>query len=113
MDTVADNAGCAGVVLGENKYAYGDIDLTKIEMVITRSDGVEITRGVGSNVLDDPINAVQWLAKTAIRTGQPLRAGEVLLSGSIGYIEPWPPDVECVATITGMGRVTATLDSHN
>jgi 2-keto-4-pentenoate hydratase len=54
---------------------------------------------------------VLWLAETAIRTGQPLRAGEILLSGSIGYIEPWPMDVECVATITGLGRVVASVDS--
>jgi 2-keto-4-pentenoate hydratase len=111
VDTIADNAGCDGVVLGEERHRYGDVDLTAVEMVITTADGAEITRGVGSNVLGDPINAVRWLAETALRIGEPLRAGEVLLSGSIGYIEPWPADVECTATITGLGRVRATLDS--
>lgn len=111
VDTIADNAGCSGLVLGEEKHAYGSVDLAAVEMVIT-AGGTEITRGVGSNVLGDPINAVQWLAETAIRTGHPLRAGEVLLSGSIGYIEPWPADVQCVATITGLGRVSATVDSN-
>ncbi|WP_241748532.1 fumarylacetoacetate hydrolase family protein [Streptomyces sp. M3] len=110
VDTIADNAGCSGVVLGEEQHPYGAVDLTKVEMVIT-GGGTEITRGVGSNVLQDPVNAVIWLAETAIRTGEPLRTGEVLLSGSIGYIEPWPADVECVATITGLGRVVATADS--
>jgi 2-keto-4-pentenoate hydratase len=113
VDTVADNAGCGGIVIGEERHAYGEVDLTTVEMVIETADGVEITRGVGSNVLDDPINAVKWLAETAIRVGEPLRAGELLLSGSIGFIEPWPADVECVATITGLGRVTATLDSKS
>jgi len=112
VDTIADNAGCSGLVLGEEQHPYGSVDLTQIEMIITAGD-TEITRGVGSNVLGDPINAVQWLAETAIRTGHPLRAGEVLLSGSIGFIEPWPADVECVATITGLGRVTATVDSNS
>ncbi|WP_348789768.1 fumarylacetoacetate hydrolase family protein [Leifsonia sp. NPDC080035] len=111
VDTIADNAGCSGIVLGEERHPYGTIDLTSVELVIATADGDEITRGVGSNVLGDPINAIAWLAQTAIRVGEPLRAGEVLLSGSIGYIEPWPPDVECIATITGLGRVTATLDS--
>ncbi|MCA1983086.1 2-keto-4-pentenoate hydratase [Nocardioides nematodiphilus] len=113
VDTIADNAGCDGIVLGEERHPYGEVDLAGVEMVITTAAGVEITRGVGSNVLGDPINAVQWLAETALRIGQPLRAGEVLLSGSIGYIEPWPADVECIATITGLGRVTATLDSNS
>ncbi len=111
VDTIADNAGCSGLVLGEERHAYGSVDLTQVEMVITAGD-TEITRGVGSNVLGDPINAITWLAETAIRTGYPLRAGEVLLSGSIGYIEPWPADVECVATTPGLGRVTATVDSN-
>lgn len=110
VDTIADNAGCSGIVVGEEKHPYGSVDLKAVEMVIT-GGGQEITRGFGSNVLGDPINAVLWLAETAIRTGQPLRAGEVLLSGSIGYIEPWPMDVECVATITGLGRVVASVDS--
>lgn len=111
VDTIADNAGCSGLVLGEERHEYGETDLAGVELVIATVDGVEITRGVGSNVLGDPVNAVVWLAETAIRVGRPLLAGEVLLSGSIGYIEPWPADVECVATITGLGRVTATLDS--
>ncbi len=111
VDTIADNAGCSGVVLGEEKHPYGSVDLTSVEMVIT-GGGKEITRGVGSNVLGDPVNAVGWLAETALRTGVPLRAGEILLSGSIGYIEPWPADVECVATITGLGRVVAHVDSE-
>ncbi|MEU3556718.1 2-keto-4-pentenoate hydratase [Streptomyces fragilis] len=110
VDTIADNAGCSGVVLGEERHAYGEVDLAQAELVITGA-GKEITRGVGSNVLGDPVNAIVWLAGTAIGTGEPLRAGEVLLSGSIGFIEPWPADVECVATITGLGRVVATADS--
>ncbi|MFE7894637.1 2-keto-4-pentenoate hydratase [Streptomyces sp. NPDC057412] len=110
VDTIADNAGCSGVVLGEERHPYGEVDLRDVELVIT-GGGTEITRGVGRNVLGDPVNAVIWLAETAIRTGEPLRAGEVLLSGSIGYIEPWPADVECVATITGLGRVVATAET--
>lgn len=111
VDTIADNAGCSGIVLGEERHPYGEVDLRAVEMVIT-GGGEEITRGIGSNVLGDPVNAIVWLAETALRTGQPLRAGEILLSGSIGYIEPWPADVECVATITGLGRVVATVDSE-
>lgn len=111
VDTIADNAGCSGLVLGEEKHKYGETDLREVELVITTADGQEITRGIGSNVLGDPINAVLWLAENAIRINQPLRAGEVLLSGSIGYIEPWPLDVECIATITELGRATATLKS--
>ncbi len=50
VDTIADNAGCSGVVLGEERHPYGEVDLTQVEMVIT-GGGQEITRGVGANVL--------------------------------------------------------------
>ena len=111
VDTISDNAGCEGIVLGTERVPYGSVDLSTIEMVLMAGEQ-EITRGVGSNVMGDPIHAVVWLARTALQIGRPLRAGEWLLSGSIGYIEPWVPDVECTATITGIGTVTATLDSQ-
>ena len=54
VDTIADNAGCSGIVVGEEKHPYGSVDLKAVELVIT-GGGQEITRGIGSNVLGDPI----------------------------------------------------------
>lgn len=111
VDTIADNAACDGLVTGPVRLPYGQVDLREVEMVLYRGDE-EITRGVGSNVMRDPINAIQWLAQTSLRIGRPLRAGEILLSGSIGLIVWWDPDVPYTARYShGLGSVTATLDS--
>lgn len=111
VDTIADNAACAGLVTGAVRVPYGELDLREVEMVLSRGDE-EVTRGVGRNVMTDPVNAIRWLAETSIRIGKPLRAGEILLSGSIGLIVWWDSDVPYTASYTGgLGTVTATLDS--
>lgn len=113
VDTIADNAACEGIVLGEVRKPYGEVDLREVEMVITRGDE-ELTRGIGANVMTDPILAVQWLAETSLRIGTPLRAGEVLLSGSIGLIVDWTPGEPIVASYThGFGEVRATLEEDD
>jgi 2-keto-4-pentenoate hydratase len=110
VDTIADNAACEAIVLGDVKVPYGELDLREVEMVLTR-DGEELTRGVGANVMENPVNAIQWLAATSLAIGKPLRAGEVLLSGSIGLIVDWDPGVTYTASYShGLGQVSATLD---
>lgn len=109
VDTIADNAACEGIVTGSVRIPYGEMDLKQVEMVLYRGDE-ELTRGVGANVMGDPINAVQWLAETSLRIGKPLRAGEILLSGSIGLIVDWDPNVTYTAKYShGFGDVVAHL----
>lgn len=111
LDTVADNAACEGVVVGTVRKPYDRTELDELQMVLYRGDE-EVTRGIGKNVLNGPINAIQWLAETSIRIGQPLQAGEILLSGSIGMIVDWEPDVPYTARYThDFGSVTATLQT--
>ena len=111
LDTVADNAACEGIVTGTVHKPYGEVDLNEVEMTLYRGEEA-ITSGIGSNVLRGPINAIQWLAETSLRVGKPLRAGEILLSGSIGMIVDWDPDVTYTAKYShGFGSVSATLSS--
>lgn len=109
VDTIADNAACEGIVTGAVRIPYGEIDLKGVEMVLYRGEE-ELTRGTGSNVMGDPIYAIQWLAETSIRIGKPLRAGEILLSGSIGLIVDWDPNITYTAKYShGLGNVVAHL----
>lgn len=110
-DTIADNAACEGIVLGSVRQPYGELDLRGVEMVLT-AGGEELTRGIASNVMGNPILAIQWLAETSIRIGKPLQTGEILLSGSIGLIVDWRPDTPITASYShGFGEVTAILES--
>jgi 2-keto-4-pentenoate hydratase len=46
-------------------------------------DGEQVSAGDGSNCLGDPLLALSWLARTARDFGQPLEAGQVVLSGAL------------------------------
>lgn len=112
VDTIADNAACAGLVTGPVRVPYGSIDLRDVEMILYRGDD-EITRGVASNVMGNPINALQWIAETSLRIGKPLLAGEIVLSGSIGLIVDWDADIAYTARYShGLGEVTAFLSTE-
>ena len=46
-------------------------------------NGVQVGSGQGADILGDPMEALCWLANRAVEWGQPLRAGEVVLLGSV------------------------------
>ena len=72
-----------------------------------RRDGEIVSTGSGAACLGDPLVAVQWLARTAAALGQPLRAGEVVLSGALGPMVPVTPGETYAAVISGLGEVQA------
>ena len=50
-----------------------------------------------------------WLARTARDFGEPLRSGQVILSGALGPMRPVSPGDVVKATISGLGSVTFTM----
>ncbi len=46
-------------------------------------NGKEVGAGVGTDVMGEPLDALAWLANTLARRGRHLRAGEVVLLGSL------------------------------
>lgn len=88
VDTIADNAANAGIVLGEAKHAIDAFDLRWVGCITCRNGEVEET-GLGAGVLNDPVMGIVWLARRMAQYGQRIEAGQVILSGS--FIRP----VEC------------------
>lgn len=82
VDTVADNASCAAVVLGQRRTAAELVDLVA-EPVKLRLNGRVVHEGTGAAVLGDPARAVAWLANALARYGVALQAGQVLMPGSM------------------------------
>ncbi|MCU1359829.1 MAG: hpaH [Ilumatobacteraceae bacterium] len=81
LDTIADNAADAGVVMGDVRVAPGDVDLRWVAAILQQNGVVEET-GVAAGVLNDPVEGIVWLTHRLARYGVALEPGEIVLSGS-------------------------------
>lgn len=102
QDTVADNASCGVFVLGDRLVDVRDVDLSTCGMVLEKNGDIAIT-GAGAAALGSPVNAVVWLANTLGRLGMGLKAGEVILSGSLGAMVPVSAGDHLRVSIGGIG----------
>lgn len=104
VDTVADNASSGMYVLAPFPVSLRHRDLKDVTMRLL-ADGEEVSGGSGAACLGHPVNAVVWLANTAWQLGEPLRAGEVVLSGALGPMVTARGGVRYEAHVDGLGRV--------
>jgi 2-oxopent-4-enoate/cis-2-oxohex-4-enoate hydratase len=102
IDTVADNASCGVIALGAAAKRVRDVDLELCGMAIERNGEVAVT-GAGAAALGHPANAVSWLANTLGALGIPLKAGELVLSGSLASLVPVSAGDQLSLTIGGLG----------
>lgn len=60
------------------------------DMLVTIHDGegVELSRGKGSDILDHPLNAVIWLAQALAKEGFRLKPGDLISLGSFSPLFP-------------------------
>ena len=79
---VADDFFAAGCVLGQPVARAAAPDLLE---VIGRAviNGDEVGQGTGADVLGHPHHALAWLANHLATDGNGLRAGEIVLTGSL------------------------------
>jgi len=108
VDTIADNASSGGVVLGSTARRIGEIDLRLGGCVLHRNGEIAGT-GAGGAVLGSPLNSLAWLANTLGQRGEVLRAGQVVLPGSITASIPFEAGDVITATMAGLGSVTAAI----
>lgn len=102
QDTVADNASCGVFVLGGKPRSIRGIDLSVAGMVVERNGDI-VSTAAGAAVQGSPVNAVVWLANTLGALGIPLRAGEVILSGSQSPLMPAVAGDSFTCSVGGIG----------
>jgi len=107
-DTVADNASSGLFVLGDSRATLGEIEPIDVQMSL-RLDGETVSEGSGKACLGDPLLALAWLARTARELGEPLRAGQIILSGALGPMVAVTSGARLEADLSGLGRVTVTF----
>jgi 2-keto-4-pentenoate hydratase len=112
VDTVADNGSSALFVLGHSKRTLDAFEPRDVEMTMYVNGGVA-SRGAGSACLDDPLLAVLWLAQTALTHGDPLQAGDIVLSGALGPMVGVRERDSVRASSTGLGDVAVTFATES
>ncbi len=81
-DTIADNASSAGYVLSRHQTPLVGIDTRLIGMNYY-VDGNLVSTATSAAVIGDPAAAVAWIANTLAPLGQHLKAGQVVMPGSL------------------------------
>ena len=105
-DTIADNGSSGAFVLGDRAAAPADVDLRSIGMVLEKN-GEVIGTGAGAAAMGHPLTCVTWLANKLGEFGIPLKAGEVILSGSLSIMFPVQPGDHITMTLGGLGSCRA------
>lgn len=104
-DMIADYAVGARVILGETQIPLDELDLATLSVTAWRNGEIEGT-GTGAACLDHPLNALGWLADALIATGEPLRAGQIVITGSLTPVLPLAQGDEYVCNFDHLGDVT-------
>jgi 2-keto-4-pentenoate hydratase len=105
---VADDFFAAGCVLGEPVARSAAPDLLDI---VGRAliNGVEDGRGTGADVLGHPHYALAWLANHLAADGKALRAGQIVLTGSLVKTVWLKPGDNVTMDLSGLGAVRASF----
>ena len=105
---VADDFFAAGCVLGQAVARSAAPDLFT---VIGRAliNGKKAGQGTGADVLGHPHNALAWLANQLAASGKGLRAGEIVLTGSLVKTIWLEAGDKVVMELQGLGSVAATF----
>ena len=102
-DTVADNASSGVLVVSERGVRPADVDLLGCKMTHEKNGSV-VGTGTGAASMGSPVTAMTWLANQLGELGIVLRAGEIILSGSLGPLVPAVKGDHMHLRIEGIGE---------
>lgn len=106
-DTVADNGSSAFFVLASEGRPLAGLDIYSCGMVM-EIDRKIVSLGAGAAALGHPLKAAAWLASTLAERGEPLKAGDILLTGALGPMATLVPGNHVKALVGGLGEVSFT-----
>jgi len=77
---VADNSWNAGIVVSDFASVWPDLEAARGR---ASRDGAPLGEGFGRDILGHPFNSVAWLAHQLASRGEGLKAGQIVMTGSV------------------------------
>lgn len=105
---IADDFFAAGIVLGRPVARSAIPDLIAVEgraLINAQETG----RGTGADVLGHPHNALAWLANHLASQGRGLRAGEIVMTGSLVKTVWLAAGDQATMEFSGLGKVQVSF----
>ena len=99
----------AGVMLSEERFDPSTIDL-EAETVVVEVDGVEVSSGAAGQIMNSsPLDALMWLTNELPRHGLGLRAGDVVITGSLYDNPTLKASQTAVVRFSSLGDLSVSL----
>lgn len=105
VDIIADGVYANAIVLGRPLCPVGGLDLS-LEGVVYEQNGQLVATNTAAEVMGNPLNSLAWLANRLGALGRGLRAGDVVLSGSISKVLRPKAGESVRASFTRLGAVS-------
>ena len=84
-DVIADGVYTNAIVLGQPPTPLAGLDFAR-EQVVYEQNGQAVATNAAAEVMGSPLNSLAWLANSLGTMGRGLKAGDVVLTGSISKV---------------------------
>ena len=105
---VADNSWNGGIVISDLVPKWPDLEDV---LGTATKDNVAIGEGRGRDILGHPFNSVAWLATHLAARGETLRAGQVVMTGSVMKTVFPVEDAVYGFSLDGIGNISVNVSS--
>ena len=102
----ADCGANIAFVAGPEQTNWQELDLAE-QSVTLQLNGKIIEQGTGARALGHPLNVLQWLARHCAQRNIPLKAGDIVTTGTCTGLVPIASDDEIKADFSELGQVSA------
>jgi len=106
---IADDFFHKACVLGGPNESPNELDLANLSMRLLH-DGREVETGNSRDVMGHPLAAVAWLANKLLTFGTHLKAGQLVMTGTMSpvyWLQDYPASVRLA--VTGLGDCSVTV----
>lgn len=108
LDRLADNISNGGLILAAPAVQWRSLDLSALPLkleIIAAAGTPTIHQANGGHPLNDPVIPLLWLVNDRARSGEGLRAGDVITTGSYAGLHYAPPGAIVTVQFVGLGTV--------